>query len=69
MFLGINITNKLKWNIHIQSVCKKLSKMCYIIKALKDKGSPHILRNVYFAKFQHMMKGVTKRTSCRDIFR
>jgi hypothetical protein len=32
-FLGINITNKLKWNIHIQSVCKELSKMCYIIKA------------------------------------
>jgi hypothetical protein len=25
-FLGINITNNLKWNIHIQSVCKKLSK-------------------------------------------
>jgi hypothetical protein len=26
--------------------------MCYIIKALKDEVSPHILRNVYFAKFQ-----------------
>jgi hypothetical protein len=35
-----------------QSVCKKLSKMCYIIKALKDEVNPHILRNVYFAKFQ-----------------
>jgi hypothetical protein len=51
-FLGIDITNKLKWNIHIQSVCKKLSKMCYIIKALKDEVCPHILRNVYFAKVQ-----------------
>jgi hypothetical protein len=26
-FLGINIINKLKWNIHIQSVCKELSKI------------------------------------------
>jgi hypothetical protein len=70
--------------------------MCYIIKALKEEMSPHILGNIYFAKFQpqisyglifwggesesnrilmlqkwvlHIMKGVTKRTSCRDIFR
>jgi hypothetical protein len=70
--------------------------MCYIIKALKDKVSPHILRNVYFTKFQPqisyglifwggesesnrilmlqkrvlcIMKGVTKRTSYRDILR
>jgi hypothetical protein len=49
------MTNKLKWNIHIQSVCKELSKMCYIIKTLKNEVSPHILRNVYFAKFQSQM--------------
>jgi phage-related protein len=93
-FLGINKTNKQKWNIHIQSACKELSKTCYIIKDLKVEVSPHILRNVYFAKFQShiscglifwggesesnrililqkrvlpIMKGVTKRTSCRDI--
>lgn len=54
-FLGINITHKLKWDIHIQSVCTKLSKVCYIIKALKGEVSPYVLRNVYFAKFQSLI--------------
>jgi hypothetical protein len=51
-FLGINITNKVKWNIHIQTMCKKVSKICYVTIALKDEVRPHIHRNVYFAKFQ-----------------
>jgi hypothetical protein len=54
-FLGINITHKLKWNVHIQSVCAKLNKVCYIIKALKDEVSSYILRNVYFAKVQSLI--------------
>jgi uncharacterized protein YlzI (FlbEa/FlbD family) len=54
-FLGINVTHKLKWNVHIQSVCAKLIKVCYIIKALKNEGSLYILRNVYFAKVQSLI--------------
>jgi hypothetical protein len=49
--LGINITKKIKLNIHIQSVYKELSEMCYI-KVFKDEVSPYILRKVYFAQFQ-----------------
>jgi hypothetical protein len=48
-FLGINITHNLKWSSHIQSLCLKLNKACYIIKPLKDVVSLYILRNIYFA--------------------
>ena len=54
-FLGINITQNLKWSVHIQSLCSKLNKVCYIIKSLKDEVSLHILRNIYFAKFQSLV--------------
>jgi hypothetical protein len=35
-FLGVNITNNLKWSAHIQTLCLKLNKVCCIIKSLKD---------------------------------
>jgi hypothetical protein len=55
-FLGINITSNLRWSTHIQSLCLKLSKVCYIIKSLRDDLSFNILRNIYFAKFQSLVR-------------
>jgi hypothetical protein len=46
-FLGIDITENLKWNLHIQSLCSKLSKTSYIIKSLKGVLSPNMLRSTY----------------------
>jgi hypothetical protein len=54
-FLGISITNNLKLSSHIQALCLKLIKVCYIIKFLKDVVSFCILRNIYFAKFQSLV--------------
>jgi hypothetical protein len=54
-FLGINTTDNLKWSSHIQALCLKLNKVCYIIKSLKDVASFYILRNIYFAKFQSLV--------------
>jgi hypothetical protein len=53
-FLGINITNNLKWSSHMSymALCLKLNKVCYITKSLKAVVSFYILRNMYFAKFQ-----------------
>ena len=34
-FLGINISNNLKWNTYIQLLCSKLNKVSYIIKSLR----------------------------------
>jgi hypothetical protein len=55
-FLGINITSNLKWCTHIQTLCLNLSKVCYIIKASRNELSFSILKNIYFAKFQSLVK-------------
>jgi hypothetical protein len=55
-FLGISITRNLRWSTHIQSLCLKLSKGCYISKSLRDDLIFNILRNIYFAKFQSLVK-------------
>jgi hypothetical protein len=55
-FLGINITSDLKLSTYIQPLCLNLSKVCYIIKALRNELSFGILRNIYFAKFQSLVR-------------
>jgi hypothetical protein len=54
--LGINITSNLRWSTHIQSLSLKWSEVCYIIKSLRDDLSFNILRNIYFAKFQSLVR-------------
>jgi hypothetical protein len=55
-FLGICITEDLSWVTHIQYVSQKLSKNIYLIKSLRDSVSQTVLRNVYFAKFESVLK-------------
>jgi len=52
MFLGIYITENLKWNVHVLSLCSSLSKVPYIIKSVKAVLSPYMLRSFCFAYFQ-----------------
>jgi hypothetical protein len=49
-FLGIQITDTLKWHSHIQLLASKLSKAAFMIKSLKEILSPHLIRNIYFTK-------------------
>ena len=51
-FLGIYITETLKWNSHVQSIANKLSKLSFMIKSSNGILSPYMIRNVYFTKFQ-----------------
>ena len=55
-FLGINISNNLKWNTHIRILCSKLTKVSYMILSLKGDLSLFMLRNIYFTKFQSLIK-------------
>jgi hypothetical protein len=55
-FLGIYITETLKWNSHVQSLATKLSKVSYMIKSLKEILSQHMIRNIYFTKFQLLLR-------------
>jgi hypothetical protein len=49
-FLGIRITETLKWQSHIQLLASKLSKVSFIIKSLKEILSPNFIQNIYFFK-------------------
>jgi len=56
MFLGIYITENLKWNVHVLSLCSSLSKVPYIIKSVKAVLSPYMLRSFCFAYFQSQFR-------------
>jgi hypothetical protein len=42
--------------MNVQTLCLKLSKLCYVIKVLRNELSFGILRNIYFAKFQSLVR-------------
>jgi hypothetical protein len=55
-FLGIFITEDLSRKTHTHYVCQKLSKIIYLIKSLRDTVSQTVLINVYYAKFESVLK-------------
>ena len=55
-FLGIQITDTLKWHSHIQSLAHKLCKVAFMIKSLKELLSPNLIRNIYFTKFHSLLR-------------
>jgi hypothetical protein len=46
----------LKWNSHIQSSTSKLSKVSCMIKSAKEILSPNMIQNIYFTKFQSLLR-------------
>lgn len=48
-FLGVFIDNKLRWNIHISHICKKISKSIGIICKAKNVLDRATLRTLYFS--------------------
>jgi hypothetical protein len=55
-FLGIKITEKLRWNIHIKSICTNLNKAYFIIKTLKKTMSFKMIRSIYYGYFQSRLQ-------------
>jgi len=55
-FLGIHITETLNWNIHLQTLIHKLSKVAFMIKSLNEILSPYMVRHIYFTKFQAILR-------------
>jgi dsDNA-binding SOS-regulon protein len=50
-FLGIHMTETLKWCAHAQVLKAKLCKVVYIVKILKETMCPYMIRIMYFFKF------------------
>jgi hypothetical protein len=55
-FLGINITDNLRWRQHINNLCKSLNKAHFLMECLKDVISVDMIKAIYFAYFQSRMK-------------
>jgi len=55
-FLGIQITDTLKWHSHLQLLAGKLCKVAFMIKSLKEVLSPNMIQNIYFTKFHSLLQ-------------
>jgi hypothetical protein len=48
-FLGIHMTDTLKWCAHVRFLKAKLCKVVYMVKILQETVSPHMIRTIYFS--------------------
>jgi len=56
--LGFHLDVKLNWGDHIDELCKRLSRVIYVLRHIKNCVPPSFLRNVYFALFHsHLLYG------------
>jgi hypothetical protein len=55
-FLGINISNNLKWDTHIQFLSSKFKKVSFMITSLRGDLGLFMLRNIYFVIFQSLIR-------------
>jgi len=55
-FLGISISNNLKWNTHVQFLRSKFKEISYMITSLGGDVSLFTLRNLYFTNFQCLIR-------------
>jgi hypothetical protein len=55
-FLGIHMTENLKWCAHARFLKAKLCKVVYMVKTLKETMSPYMIRNIYFSNFESCLR-------------
>ena len=55
-FLGIHITENLKWTTHIHILRLQLSKLCYIIKSVQGIMGLGMTRSFYHSKFELLVR-------------
>lgn len=53
--LGIHFDPKLSWNCHIDVICRKLARIIYVIRHLRNLIPKQFLRNIYFALFHSVL--------------
>ena len=58
-FLGLYLTEGIKWNMHIQHLSNTLNKNYYVLQSLKPVISINTVRSIYFANFHsHLRYGI-----------
>jgi hypothetical protein len=58
-FLGLYLTEDVKWDVHIKHLCNILNKNYHVIQSLKSVMSINTLRSIYFANVHsHLRYGI-----------
>ena len=55
-FLGLYLTEDVKWDVHIKHVNNILNKNYYVIQSLKTVTSINTLKSIYFANFHSHLR-------------
>ena len=55
-FLGVEIDENLTWNYHFESITKKLSTVCYMLRELKKVVNLETLLSCYYGHFFSILK-------------
>jgi hypothetical protein len=55
-FLGIYITENLKWTTHLNTLRQKLCKVCYTIKSVQGMMGSGVIRSLYHSKFESLVR-------------
>jgi hypothetical protein len=54
-FLGLIMGNTLSWNLHIENVINKLTRICYMIRSVKPYTSSSSLVTIYYSLFHSIL--------------
>jgi hypothetical protein len=54
-FLGLTIDDTLSWNLHIDGIMKRLTSVCYMIRAVKPYMSFSSLIMIYYSLFHSVL--------------
>ena len=58
-FLGLILDDKLKWDLHIDALCKKLSKLNGVLYLVRNSLSATALKCIYFSLvYSHLIYGI-----------
>ena len=54
-FLGVWLNETLKWDHHVQYLTKKLGKVCFAIRIIKNVADLNTVKTLYFSSYQSLL--------------
>lgn len=54
--LGFHLDSALNWHVHVDSICKRLSRVVYLLRSICDKVPRFFIKQIYFGLFESVFK-------------